>query len=800
MRGRADLSPTCLWVLLAYAGLLLVAACGGSEEREADYLARGKELYSEGNFTKASLEFRNALQINPGGIEPTYYLGLIAEQRNDLPSAYGAFQRVLELDPRHVQALLKVGQYTLAGGVLSSALDSAERVLAVDANNAEAYALRGAVRLRQASYDLAETDVSRAQAIDSGNLSAVAVLVGIRNKQKREAEALQLLDAALAAHPEADGLRAVKLQLLSNKGDLNGIEAILRQQIARRPHDIASRIELARLLTTQGRKDKAEQMLREGVITAPEDKDLKLLLAQYLLEHRSAELAAQELQAFATAAPEETAYRFALSQLYLGQRRFDEARAVINDLASTEETGTTALKARVRLAEIAYREGKAADAETMTSEILKIEPENPEALLLRSTIVMERGDNQSAIMDLRGILRTQPQSTIAMARLAKAHAANGDSTLAIDTYRSTLTLEPANDDLRLELVRHLKAQGRVMEAAAELDKIDANRSEHPAILYAKGENYLDVGYLDQAQSLAQRLLEGGDAVLGHTLAGRVLFSRGATEEAIAQFRAAAAADAKARDPMMFLVAALSRVERVQEAATYLEAIVAADPQNATALALMGDVYYTLGRPAEAEASLRSSVAAAPRWDLPYLKLGSLLLRNGNPQGASEVFRAGLVQIPGQLELMLRLGMTLEQQGDHDGARLEYEAILQKEPNQSVAANNLAALIADVWPSDRARLDQARRIAEGFRNTNQPLLLDTLGWVQLQLGNVDDAIALLERAVRADPNEQTLRYHLGRAYLARGDRMKAKAELEKAIAPGNSYRGIEDAKQVLASLT
>jgi predicted Zn-dependent protease len=252
--------------------------------------------------------------------------------------------------------------------------------------------------------------------------------------------------------------------------------------------------------------------------------------------------------------------------------------------------------------------------------------------------------------------------------------------------------------------------------------------------------------------------------------------------------------------MMYLVAGLSRVNRVPEAAAYLEGIVATDPQNATALALMGDVYYTLGRSADAQTALRASIAASPTWEAPYLKLGSLLLREANPQAAVDVFRQGLAQIPGQLELMLRLGMSLEQLGDFDGARAQYEAILQKEPNQSVAANNLAALIADVWAGDRSRLDQARRIAEGFRNTNQPLLLDTLGWVQLQLGNVDDAITLMERAVRADPDEVALRYHLGRAYLARGDRAKAKAELEKAVTPGASYRGIEDAKQALASLT
>lgn len=799
MNQRSCWGPRSLTVAVFSAAVFLLAACGGSEEREADYIARGKELYTEGNFTKASLEFRNALQINSNGVEATYYLALISERRNDLPAAFGAFKRVLELDPKHLPALIKVGQYTLAGGQVTAALESAERALTLDPANAEAFALRAAVKLRQGSLADAEADVGRAAAIDAQNLSALAVLVGIRNKQGREPEALQLLDAALAQNPNADGLRAVKLQLLSNKGDLAGIETILREQISRNPHVLSSRIELARLLTTQGRKDEAEQMLRDGVTANPDDKELKLLLSQYLAEQRSPDLAATELQSYIAAAPEETAYRFALSSIYLGQRKFEEARNAVATLADPDDSGAVSLKARTRLAEIAYREGKVQDAEAMTTQILTAEPENADALLLRSTIRLDRKDNQNAIIDLRSILRTQPQSLVAMTRLAKAYAANGDSTLAIDTYRNALTLDPSDTDLRLELIEHLRSLGRESEARAEMEKIDDATSAKPEVLYAKAESLIEEGRLDRAEEIARRLLSTGNAMHGHTLLGRILHTRGTTEEALAEFRLATAADPRASAPMTYLVAALSRANRVQDAATYLEGVIAADPQNATALALAGDVYFALGRPADAENALRASIAAAPAWEAAYLKLGSLFLRQGKTQEAAQTFRAGLERIPEQVELMLRLGMSQEQLGDYDGALASYETVLQREPAQTIAQNNMAALTADIWPTDPTRMEKARRIAEGFRNTNQPLLLDTLGWIQLQSGNVDDAIALLERAVRAKPDEPSLRYHLGRAYLARGDKARAKPELELAVASNASYRGIDDARQVLSQL-
>ena len=69
------------WIAAFFA--LFLAACDGPEEREAKYLERGRELYEQGEYTKASLEFKNALQIKPNGVEGRYYLGLIAERRNE---------------------------------------------------------------------------------------------------------------------------------------------------------------------------------------------------------------------------------------------------------------------------------------------------------------------------------------------------------------------------------------------------------------------------------------------------------------------------------------------------------------------------------------------------------------------------------------------------------------------------------------------------------------------------------------------------------------------------------------------
>ena len=102
---------------LLFVTLLVLAACGSPQEREAKHIASGKTLYESGDLVKAILEFRNALQINPRGIEARYYVGLILERQGNLPAALSAFQEVSLQDPNHGDAQRKLGQYALMGSI-----------------------------------------------------------------------------------------------------------------------------------------------------------------------------------------------------------------------------------------------------------------------------------------------------------------------------------------------------------------------------------------------------------------------------------------------------------------------------------------------------------------------------------------------------------------------------------------------------------------------------------------------------------------------------------------------------------
>ena len=129
----------------------------------------------------------------------------------------------------------------------------------------------------------------------------------------------------------------------------------------------------------------------------------------------------------------------------------------------------------------------------------------------------------------------------------------------------------------------------------------------------------------------------------------------------------------------------------------------------------------------------------------------------------------------------------------------YDAILEQDASMTIAANNLAALIADHQP-EPARLQRALEVTKTFESSDNPLLLDTVGWVHYRLGNYEQALAFLERAARGASQVSQIRYHLGMAYFSTDRRDLAKRELQAALSgKDQAFVGSDEARATLAEL-
>lgn len=125
-----------------------------------------------------------------------------------------------------------------------------------------------------------------------------------------------------------------------------------------------------------------------------------------------------------------------------------------------------------------------------------------------------------------------------------------------------------------------------------------------------------------------------------------------------------------------------------------------------------------------------------------------------------------------------LGTLEEGRGNPDKAQQLYQKALDIQPDHPVAANNLAYLMM----SRGGNLDVALSLAQAARRgmPDSPNVADTLGWAYYLKGVYGSARDLFEEAIKKDPSNATLQYHLGLTYDKTSEPDKAASHLKKAL--------------------
>jgi tetratricopeptide (TPR) repeat protein len=213
--------------------------------------------------------------------------------------------------------------------------------------------------------------------------------------------------------------------------------------------------------------------------------------------------------------------------------------------------------------------------------------------------------------------------------------------------------------------------------------------------------------------------------------------------------------------------------------------------------LLGRTFEGAGRFAEAEAALAAASRAEPRLAVVQVEHAGFYLRRGEPQRAAQVAEAALGALPGNAALMQLVAEAWRAAGDSERAIGTYEKILALRPQDPLASNNLANLLVE-QRGDRRSLERALELTRGFRDARNPALADTLGWVYVKLGRIDEGLPLLRRAAEEAPGAPEIQFHLGFALHGKGDRGAARPYLRRALEAGTDFPGKAQARLLLDS--
>ncbi len=791
-------------LLLSFFVIVAVTACGGAHERKAEHLEKARAFFDQGRFEKARVEYKNAIYIDPKDAGAHFGLAETHEKLGNIRSAVGEYLNVLKLDPDNMAARARLGYLFAAVGARKQALEQVEEMLKRQPGNPDALTIRAMVAARDGNVDEALADVQAALEKQPDHLEANLLLSSLYAYRQQNDKALAVLQKALAAHPDEPRLQLQMARVLL--GEQKYAEAIphIEKVIAAEPDKLTWRSLLAGVYLKMGQKDKAEQVLRQAVTDLADDDNAdsaRQQLVAFLARERGLPAAERQIQDFIEQAGRKKAakYRLWLAGLYLQKGDVDRTKkilqGIVNDRYAVSDDPAV-VKAKDALAALLLQEDKRVEARQLLDQVLKDNPRDETALMLRGRLNLAERDIEAAINDFRAALKANARSVDARRLLAQAHLLNGERELALQNLKKAIEVDPKNVQARIELARlemaakDYEGAEKVLEAALEKSPDDVK------VLQTLFQLRMAQGKREEAQKIAERVKRlKPKSATGYMMAGATFALGKELEASNAELEKALQRVPSAVGPLTLIIRNYLTEGKLDEAEQRAREAVKAEPDNYVARNLLGEVLMAKKAYRQAVIEFDKAIHAKPDWWVPYRNKAISLLKLNDLDGAIATYRQGVAKARANQTLAIDLAVLYERQGKLDQARKVYEDILKAHPDNLPAANNLAMLLA----KQQRDLQRAKALIAKLDKSGNPAYLDTVGWVQLKLGDAKAAVENLKKAVAGAPKVAVIRYHLAKAYLAAGNKQQAAAELKKVVDSGQRFPEADEARKLLQSL-
>ncbi len=197
---------------------------------------------------------------------------------------------------------------------------------------------------------------------------------------------------------------------------------------------------------------------------------------------------------------------------------------------------------------------------------------------------------------------------------------------AIATWRTGVTHDPENIDLRVALIGALRDGGRIDDAIAEAKAALKVNSNSIGVYNNLGLIYMEKGDLDLAKFvfLKARDVPGGDTnVYLRTNLGRILYLQGENSGALFNFQEAVKLDPEFLPALVYLAEMYQSDRNYTDMVPLLETAAKKAPEDHGVQMNLGIAYRGVGRYPEAKVAYETALKLEPTNPNPYFNLGIL---------------------------------------------------------------------------------------------------------------------------------------------------------------------------------
>jgi tetratricopeptide (TPR) repeat protein len=452
---------------------------------------------------------------------------------------------------------------------------------------------------------------------------------------------------------------------------------------------------------------------------------------------------------------------------------------------------------------------------------LAVDPGSFDAHLQLGAQYLASGDSEHAAQALKEALELRPSSSPAYASLGDVYARAQQADQAILHYRKALEIDPTSLPVHINLGEVLFRAERHKEAVAEADTVLAADPKNRYALDLKGRALRELKQYEAALETADRLL-AVDPLSGSYLKVTIAEARRdyATAAAVLEAILARAGNPDAEDNgnrrRLFLVHLGYAYEQLNRPADAADAFARAKAVGGEPdAALLGYEVEALLQAKNRDKALTAVRAARARFaedpDLAALE-ATILREQGDERGALEILeklrqkhpqdakvladvadfyqktkkypeaegilRKALEAEPKSLRLLFQLGAALERQKRRDDAEAVFREALKIQPDSAPVLNYLGYMNADRG----VRLEEALALIEKAVaiDPENSAYQDSLGWALYRLNRLDQAEEHLRKALVAQATSAVILDHLADILKRRGAFQEAVVFWQKAL--------------------
>jgi tetratricopeptide (TPR) repeat protein len=467
-------------------------------------------------------------------------------------------------------------------------------------------------------------------------------------------------------------------------------------------------------------------------------------------------------------------------------------------------------------------------AEAVLRGILKNDAENEAGLEQLTQLLLDEGKSSEAIALLEGITSKSTSPTL-LDLLGDAYTQTKDLSKAEEAYRKATELEPSEVSHQRGLGQTLLSEEKYSEALKVYERLSELTPDDSDVYLRLGQIYRELREMDKAEEALVKARQYSPGSLDVMYNEAALYqAQGRYEDAI-RVLSQAVTEVKGQSSTMpsrrrFLavlyqqLAQLYRETQNYAAAlnTYEELGHLGDDEDRRARLLVMDTYrmakdltkalqagqeavakypkdaeikgnYALllgeaGQTEEAVKLLRVQLHQSAADREIYLNIAQIYERARRYKEAEEAARAAesIAGAPRDNEMTwFLLGAIYERQKFFDKAETEFKKALEVNPKSASVLNYYGYMLGDLG----IRLEEAQALVQRAlaEDPYNGAYLDSLGWIYYKQNKLGDAEATLRKAVDRESHDPTIHAHLGEVYAKSGRPEQAAAEWEKSLA-------------------